>query len=102
MKDKNVIVFYFPDHALDLYESDEMHVGHAKETPISTKYGSAIPMMVYASPLYIELFPNEYRRLKESQEKNFSTKDIIYTITDIAGYSVVDDKSFSNNYSLLK
>lgn len=84
--DKEAIVFYFSDHAIDVYESTEDYIGHARSTdPKSVEAGSKIPFMIYTSPLYQQNFSEETRKIKQCIEQPFRTDDMIYTIMDIIG-----------------
>lgn len=84
--DKEAIVFYFSDHAIDVYESTDDYIGHARTTdPKSVEAGSQIPFMIYTSPLYQQNFPSEMEKIKLCTEQPFRTDDMIYTIMDIIG-----------------
>lgn len=48
-QNKDAIVFYFPDHGVDIYVSDSNHASHAKGTAKSQKVSKQIPFMVYLS-----------------------------------------------------
>ena len=85
-QDKEAIIFYLSDHAIDVYESSDRFIGHAKGTdPKSVEAGSKIPFMIYTSPLYQQNFPNEMEQIKRCTEQPFRTDDMIYTIMDIIG-----------------
>lgn len=84
--DKEAIIFYFSDHAIDVYESTDDFIGHARSTdPKSVEAGSRIPFMIYTSPLYQQNFPSEMEKIKQCTEQPFRTDDMIYTIMDIIG-----------------
>lgn len=84
--DKEAIVFYFSDHAIDVYESTDNYIGHARSTdPKSAEAGSKIPFMIYTSPLYQQNFPEEMEQIRRCINQPFRTDDMIYTIMDIIG-----------------
>lgn len=101
-KDKETIIFYFPDHALDAFESRDDYIGHAimgdKE---SMKYGSSIPFFVYMSPLFQQHFPDLKERIIQNIDTSFRTDDMIYTIMDIIGIKFHENEDVSK-YSLFK
>lgn len=98
--DKDAIVIYFPDHALDIYESDENYVGHAQSTERSLYFGKQIPFMVYTPQLFQEKHSTIVNRLNDKKEKKFCTEDVLYFIMDIAGYKFKDNNEVEK-YSLL-
>ena len=84
--EQEAILFYFSDHAIDVYESSDDYIAHARVTdPASVEAGSRIPFMIYASPLYQEHFPEEMEQIKQTMEQAFRTDDMIYTLMDIIG-----------------
>ena len=90
-KDKDVVLFYFSDHALDVFDTDPNYFGHAKQTEASQKQGKKIPFMVYVSPLFQERHPEKVERIKASIDKPFCTDKFIYAVMDIAGYRFADN-----------
>jgi len=85
-EDKEAIIIYFSDHALDVYQSSNDYCAHAKATnPASVAAGKAIPFMVYASRMYQRRFPEMMKRIKSSVDETFSTDDLIYTVMDVIG-----------------
>ena len=100
-EDEEVVVIYFPDHGLDVYNSDENYVGHPRTTDsLSVAVGREIPFMIYASPEYQINFPNKMRQIKTTLSKSFRTDDVLYTVMDILGVKFAD-KDDVNKYSLL-
>ena len=91
-KDKEAIVLYLSDHGLDLFYSSDNYAAHGIHgNPISTKYGSEIPLLIFTSNKYKELFPNTMKRIKESLNKEFRTDNLMYFIMDLMGVK------FTNN-----
>lgn len=85
-KDDESIIFYFSDHSLDIYDSRDDYVGHARYSDEkSVEAGSNIPFMVYVSPKYQANFPDDCERIRKAVNKKFRTDNMIYTIMDIIG-----------------
>lgn len=85
------IVFYFPDHGLDIYNSREDYIGHARyNDKISREAGANIPFMVYMSPLFQKKFVNCKSEILQLKDKEFNTSDMIYMIKDIIGVKIVN------------
>lgn len=98
-KDQDAVVFYLPDHALDLFDTDPDYFGHAKMTEASQAQGKKIPFMVYVSPVFKELHSKMYERMKESREKPFCTDRLIYAVMDVAGFRFASNNDV-DKYSL--
>ena len=85
-KDQDAVVFYVPDHALDLFDTEPDYFGHAKMTEASQAQGKKIPFMVYVSPIFKELHSEIFERMKKAIEQPFCTDKLIYSVMDVAGY----------------
>ena len=95
--EKEAIVFFFPDHALDIFDSDPTYAGHARPIdPQSVQAGLQIPFLIYTTESYRKHFPDKTIRLLNAVNKPYNTEDITYTIMDVA------NASFTNNPSLVK
>ena len=90
--DKDAVIFYFPDHGLDMYDTEEDYIGHALQTPESQKKGKEIPFLVYLSPLYRQQHPAITERIKNSVDKPFTTDKVIYSVMDAIGLKFADNK----------
>lgn len=100
--DKEAIVFFFPDHALDIFDSDPAYVGHARPTsPQSVQAGLQIPFLVYTTASYRKHFPDKNTGLLKAVDKSYNTEDILYTIMDVANASFSDNPSLAKEHSLL-
>lgn len=100
--DKEAIVFFFPDHALDIFDSDPNYAGHARPSnPQSVQAGLQIPFMVYTTESYRKHFSDKNARLIKAVNKPYNTEDIIYTIMDVANASFIDNPSLVREKSLL-
>ncbi|MBQ2526042.1 MAG: sulfatase-like hydrolase/transferase, partial [Bacteroidales bacterium] len=100
-KDKEAIVFFFPDHSIDVYESDPTYIGHARNTnTISFEVSSNIPFIVYPTESFKNHFPDMVEKLENAVDKKFNTEDIIYTFMDLANVKFADNDDVKK-YSLL-
>jgi len=100
--DKEAIVFFFPDHALDVFDSDPTYVGHTRPTnPQSVQAGLQIPFFVYTTESYRQHFADKNARLIKAVDKPYNTEDIVYTIMDVANASFTDNPSLAKERSLL-
>ena len=96
------IVFYFPDHGLDVYDSRDDYVGHARyNDDKSVNAGRNIPFFIYITPLYQKKFTDEYQKLIKNTDVEYCTDNMIYTIMDIIGITI-PDMSNSSYKSLLE
>lgn len=85
-EDKEAVIVYFSDHALDVYQSSDNYFGHAKaQEPASKAAGEAIPFMVYVTRKYQQAYPDMTEKIRLSAHKKFSTDNLIYTVMDIIG-----------------
>lgn len=86
-EDEEVLAFYFPDHGMDIFETDPEVCGHARGTdPKSVATAREIPFFIYMSDLYKERHPSQIQMVQESIDKPFNTENFIYTLMDIAGW----------------
>ena len=101
-EDSEAIVFYFPDHGIDLYESDEEYCGHArKNDDVSEKVAMDIPFFVYLSPKYRKRFPEKSAVIRMNTDMEFCTDDILYTVMDLAGVKFAQSGRNSEYFSTL-
>ena len=98
--DKEAIVFYFSDHAIDLYQSSPNYYGHAKKTKESFHFGQLIPFYIYVTPKYQERFPEVVRALRERVNQPFCTDNMFYTIMNLIGTQFADSDDV-NKFSLV-
>lgn len=98
-ENKEAIIFYVPDHGLDIFEVDK-YTGHGRSAmPESLNIGRQIPFMIYTTKLYRERFPNKIEKMKGCVDKPFNTEDFIYTIMDVANIRFSDNNDVEK-YSL--
>ena len=98
--DKEAIVFYFSDHAIDLYQSSPTYYGHAKKTNESFHFGQLIPFYVYVTPKYEARFPEVVRVLRKRIDRSFCTDNMFYTIVNLIGTKLKDSDDV-NKFSLV-
>lgn len=99
--DEETLIIYFPDHGLDVYNSDENYVGHPRPSnEKSATVGKEIPFMIYTSPLYKAHFPEKIEKIEKTVNKHYRTDDVLYTVMDIIGVKFADNDDV-NKFSLL-
>lgn len=98
--DKEAIVFYFSDHAIDLFQSSPDYYGHAKKTKESFHFGQLIPFYIYVTPKYQQRFPEIVHTLRERAHQPFRTDNMFYTIMNLIGTSFSESECVKK-YSLL-
>ena len=95
--DDEAVVFYFSDHAIDVFQSCDDYIGHAS-IPGGVRdnniYGRLIPFMVYTTPKFKERFPQVEERIKRAVGVSYRTDSIMYTIMDVAGIETVNGISY--------
>ena len=97
-KDKSALAFYFPDHGLDLYESDPKYVGHAADrSQKSWDVSCQIPFFVYVTDSFHEAFPKQAEFIENSLNKPFNTKDLIKFLMQITGWKLSQDNIKNSN-----
>lgn len=99
-KDMDAVVLYFPDHAIDLYATDEDYCGHAKNDEKSRDVASHIPFIVYLTQSYREKAPELYERVLRASDNEFNLDELIYLLMDFAGYRFADNDDVKK-YSIL-
>lgn len=93
--DKEAVVFYFSDHALDIFESCDEYIGHARGyDENSVFYGKQIPFMVYTTKKFRNKYPFLEERVSAAVDMPYRTDSIMYTIMDVAGIETVDGVSY--------
>lgn len=100
-ENEEAIVFYFPDHGLDLFYTSDDYAAHAKQTPESQKVGKEIPFVIYLTDRFRKRYPLMVERMQESVDKQFCTDDLIYTLMDIMNIRFHDNKDVAK-YSLFR
>ncbi len=87
------LIFYFPDHGIDLYESQPTRAQHANPMDeTSSLIGRKIPFIIYTSQKYQLSYPNKISLFEEAINENIYTEDFIYMLMDIL------DVKFQHNH----
>lgn len=93
--DKEAIVVFIPDHALDLYETDASYIGHARASDEeSVKYGTAIPLMIFASREYKAKFGSQYESLIKKSEDTFNAENFTPFMMDLCNIEGCENYPF--------
>lgn len=101
-KNDNAVVFYFPDHGLDVFQSSPDGFGHVRGIRANTaEIGYQIPFFVYTSRKYKEQNKEMVIQLQQSLQRKFCTADMTFTLMHIAGYDFEGLPS-TRNYSLIQ
>lgn len=106
--EKDAIVFYLPDHGLDIFDVDDDYYAHGRpKIPASAKIGKEIPFVIYITDKYKLLHPDEVGKIKTSVSNEFRTDSFIFGFLDILGYVFADNddvqkNSFFNRAKVLK
>ena len=97
---EETLLFYFSDHALNLYRGDNDYVGHGRAAvPLSEQYGREIPFLIYMSDKYIENFPAAAECIAKHTNRKFNTGDFMLSVMDILGVYFKDNNDAAK-YSL--
>ena len=89
---EETIVIYFPDHAIDLYETDCDYLGHARANDVmSQKVGKSIPFFIYTNELFKKRYPVIVKKIENSLNNSFNTENIIYSLMDLVGVTFRDN-----------
>lgn len=93
--DKEAVVFYFSDHANDVFESSNDHIGHSiLNDELSNFYGKQIPFMLYTTEKFKDKYPQIEEKIKSAVDVPLRTDSVMYTIMDIAGIETINGVSY--------
>ncbi len=85
-EDKNAIILYFPDHGLDICDTDPSYFGHAQATPESQAHCKQIPFVIYVTDNFKDSYSSVVEKLCNRCKEDFCTDKLIYLLLNIAGY----------------
>lgn len=89
--DKDAVVLYFSDHAIDLFETDEKYCGHALSNNASSeKICKQIPFMIYTSAKFRENHKDLTRMIEQSVDIQMSTTNLPYIVMQLMGVTFTD------------
>lgn len=101
-KDEDALVLYFPDHSIDVFDTNDNYVGHAIEGNLdSYKVGTEIPFMIYVSSQFKDEHKKEWESIKNNTTKSFNTTNLIYSLLDLSNVDFIDHVAVKD-YSLFK
>lgn len=87
-KDKEAMVIYFSDHGLDVYDSRDDYVGHARDNDSkSSKVGYNIPYMIYLTPILKSNMPKLCEQVEQEKGESFCINNMIPKIMNFIGIS---------------
>lgn len=90
-KDECALVFYFPDHGMDMFETDPNHCGHASaREQKSWDLSCRIPFFIYTTDHYRQLFPQQAEQIEASLNNPFNTKELIFALLQITGWKMTN------------
>lgn len=86
-KEDDAIIIYFPDHSIDVFDTDDDFSGHARNDIKSIEHCKQIPFMVYVSPSLNRKAPNIKKNLMMEKDKAMCTDNLFDFVLRIAGYA---------------
>jgi heptose-I-phosphate ethanolaminephosphotransferase len=100
--DKDAVVLYFSDHAIDLFVTDGNYCGHAlSNNANSEKVSRQIPFMVYTSAKFRENHGDLTRMIEQSVDIHFNTTDLPYMVMQLLGVTFTDRANKQPLHNLL-
>ena len=81
-EDKTALIVYISDHGQELFEDGRNFMGHSDES-LGNLGMIEIPMLIWASKSFSELYPEKVSALKNSVDKPYRTDLIPHTILDL-------------------
>lgn len=75
-------VLYISDHGENIYDDERNLIGHGSPQP--SKYETHIPLFLWLSKRYRNVYPDKYSTIKMNKEKGISLENIFFSILDIA------------------
>ncbi|PAF49154.1 hypothetical protein BKH41_03470 [Helicobacter sp. 12S02232-10] len=92
-KNTDSIIFYFSDHAQDVFQSDHS-VGHR-----CSNYGVEIPFMIFVTDAFKMKHKKEVDLIKSALKKPFMTDDFIQSLLPLIGIKTQDNIESKNIFS---
>ena len=77
-KYEDAVVFYFADHALDIFDTNPDYFGHAKMNEKSQAIGKRIPFVIYVTSVFQNHHAEMVDRMKSAVNTPFNTDKLIY------------------------
>lgn len=94
-------MMYLSDHGEDIFDDSRNRYLHA--SPIPTYYQLHIPLLIWFSPEYREVYQEKYQTVMAHQSIPVSTNTVFHTMLDIAGVrtSVADSTLAVSNHAYI-
>lgn len=87
----DVVFFYFPDHGLDIFESNDSFCGHGLiSDPESWRIAVITPFLAFYSERFAEVHPELILMLQEKAAQPFCTDTFIYLLAETLGVKTLD------------
>lgn len=86
-EDLNSIIFYFPDHGEEVYDTRDTY-GHQLDNP--TIGMIEVPFLIWTSDSFRKTYPELVKQIHLSTDKPFCTSNFIHTVMDICGIKTKD------------
>ncbi|MDE7388030.1 MAG: phosphoethanolamine transferase [Muribaculaceae bacterium] len=93
------IMVYAPDHGDEIYDYRDCVGRYLNFPEESIRLLFEVPVMIWVSDKYKELYPDEVEMLRKNEHKAIYNSDLSHTILDIAG---IETESFRPDLSLLR
>ena len=85
----DAVVFYFPDHGQDLFETDPDKFGHGRlGNAESVIVGTQIPFFIYTNSLFRETHPEALALINKRKDIQLNTTDFYSLALDVMGYTI--------------
>lgn len=85
----DAIIFYFTDHALDIFDTSDDYYGHARGDQESINHCLDIPFMIYVSPSYKIKDPSIKAKINGINNENFCTENFFNLVLELIGYKMM-------------
>lgn len=92
-KEDDSIVFYFSDHALDIFNSSKTYYGHSRNDKESILAGESIPFWVYTSPQCRVLHQDVINRIMLIKDERMSTGMFFTSLLKVLDANILKDSN---------
>lgn len=84
---EDAVVFYFPDHGQDLFETDQENFGHGRlGNPASIEVATQIPLVIYTNETFRKQHPDVIQYLSNIKDNPLNTTSFYKLVLDVMGY----------------
>ena len=100
-KNTECVGFYFSDHSLDIFNTDDDYAGHARpNNSLSVSISTKVPFMMFLSDSCKTTRNTLLERILKNKNTEFNTENFIYLLMDVIGVDFEDESA--NRRTLLK